>query len=841
MELIVHQLLCGEKDKAFSLLRTTLQNKVVARNLAFKSDLEDKPSGTSWKPNIRGFIVDDYFLIMKTYPDNSKIVRRGRVFSHVLAISKNQLNQVYSIESLLRIFPEEINKEIEIKPIKYIHKKEYSLKFLQELKPRFNKAVHGLYKQDKYRNTTIWIGQDNFEKATSQLWSILSFEQKRNLNFGIYFNPSQVPEGKINFISTTEASESKFLNSPYNVIRKNENYILTEFAEQYLGRDDQAINRIEQFKEKIKANKIPQTEVVYVAKIIETFENLEKTDDIKRLITLASIIAKYSPDNKKGVKYKAKLLQKIISNSINESGEDLLRLRFFKIECYSESKTKLTAIVEEWLEKNLFDLKRNTNNDYSIFLQEYFKMSPRNWWTDSVEKKLIPFLFKLNSTSIKILLKWLKKDFKIFFRIKDLIDNSNNAELLFIKHFSSNFKKNYDSIKIYCKDREWYKLFATVLKIEKTFEKAIEEYLQFDQNPKSIEGIEILISGVKQNIVIDFALLNGDKRLIEKSGLFCKENSKLLNRITVTDLNWQKIWLSAIKHGNSLIQGLINPKQQIFEIYNSFLNGNKIESRLLQKISESEFANILDYPKRGDIWNKLPSNIKSNFLKKTAAFLLKSLSQNEVFPIPNDKVLSKYISNFAISDFLYFNRNNFKVVLPIFEIYKDTPEEYLLNYVHNYSGSIDVIDSVRLGKLVYEHQLNSIAHELYRKTSSHIGFKGALSECYQLFNLYNRVKVGLTRNISFKVSKNEWWDNFQELTIKLYPSPMAGIWAEAGGEESDLKVNGTGKEVWLDALKKLRKNRFSNITVEKLLSKMIDENPQNENLKILKDLWKKKV
>lgn len=88
MKVIVHQSICGEVDKGWGLIRTTLSDVNIAKDIAFKTDLQEQTSGINWSPAIRGFSEGDYFLIMKTFEDTSPEVRRGRKFSHVLMVLK---------------------------------------------------------------------------------------------------------------------------------------------------------------------------------------------------------------------------------------------------------------------------------------------------------------------------------------------------------------------------------------------------------------------------------------------------------------------------------------------------------------------------------------------------------------------------------------------------------------------------------------------------------------------------------------------------------------------------------------------------------------------------------
>jgi hypothetical protein len=134
----------------------------------------------------------------------------------------------------------------------------------------------------------------------------------------------------------------------------------------------------------------------------------------------------------------------------------------------------------------------------------------------------------------------------------------------------------------------------------------------------------------------------GDLRLLIEAGIVCRANPALLNEMDVVNSRWQQIWLFSIKNGNRLDEGLNDPVAMIFRLYDSILIDRKFNEELFIIISRSEFANLLHYPSREQLWKKIPSNYLDGFLRKTSASLLETLSKNYRATIPDDKVLTHY-------------------------------------------------------------------------------------------------------------------------------------------------------------------------------------------------------
>ncbi len=845
MEIIIHQAFCGEKNKAWCLLKTTMPEILDAKSIAFKTDLQDQPpSGIFWVPSIRGFMHGDNFLLMKTYPDKSPDVRSGRVFSHVLIISKKDLPYIPDISSLLKKFPKEIDKFISIEPISFFADKENRFKFDSNLQLRFNKAIRAFIHIHKYKNTIIWIGQENYEDAVCRFWQMLSITDKEKINFGINFNPSQIDEGKFNFITTPENIESKFSHNGYCIIRKKDTLVLTELSEQLLRGDSSAIQRIDKFREAIEAKSFSRLDIEKVVKGINTFENLESINDLKKLNTLSHIIAEYSPSQNRGIDFKGRLLNRICLLVEEADVNNIPILRIFKINSFKEGEKVLTKAISDWVERYLFSPSENKKRDFTSLLKNLDESTTANWWQKLINGKVKTFISRINSKSAEVILKWIHYDFDIFKKIKSDIDNSKQSESWFVFWFPKKFNKsNFVELRKYAIERSWYRLHAKLLRIEHPLELALTEHLKVDIDSGYFEAIEIITNGVKPKLILNFTVMNGDNRLIKISGNLCHIDPTLLTKINVRNSNWQAIWFEAISNGNSIADGIKNSQKEIFALFDNLVEENSCNENLLEKISESEFANILDYPKMELIWLKLPISLKNNFLEKTASTLLKSVSEDSTFQVPSDKILSDYIINSqAISTFLYYNRGNIKNALPIFSTFVQIPERILKDYISFYKGPLDVIDATQLGRLVNDHRYKNVASVIKDKALLDKNFEYSLVECYSLLGFFSQAQVLLSgRYQNVNITADQWWEAFKELTIKLYSGgPLDNkIWIQAGGEEYDLLTVGTGKEIWIDTLNKLRNGGCTGITIEKLLKKMIKEHQKNDELKTIKELKSK--
>lgn len=844
MEITIHQAICGEQNKAWDLLKTTLGENSIAKKIAFQTDLQDSPpSGLVWLPVIRGFLFGDYFLVIKTYPDNSPDVRNGRVFSHCLIINKADLQYISDLSPLLLVFKSEIDKTSHLQPIILSSEQQENVVLKGALKLRFNKVIQSFIKFTNGKEPIVWVGQMDFEIAVCKLWQMLSSLQRENFHFGINFNASEVAKDKMSFVVIPDNAENKFENKGYTLIRKEDSVELKEFSEQFLAGESNAIARIESFVAAIEAPKPSHKEISTIAKGVPTFENIEKETDLKLLNTLSNIVAKFSPEENKGASFKTKLVDRISLLAENADESEIFLLRNFQTQSFKGSEKKISLSIDKWISNYLLNEKQNQKTNYVPFLIQIEEAPKANWLIQLLSNKISTFLTNVNAPAAKIIWQWIINDFQILKTISDDIENTKAAETFFIDSLPKADDNVLSEVKTFSAQRKWFRLHATILKSQFDFEKAAKEQLKVDFDKNNFEGIEVIAEGVKPNEFISFSIVNGEKRLIKLSGKLCKTNSKLLANIQIENNNWQEVWLAAINNGNKVFDGIKEPQKTAHLLFDLLVTGKSVSEELLEKISETDFANVLNYPNRNRLWGKLPLSVKRNFLEKTASAFLQALSENSTYPVPSDTDLSNYIISDGISVFLYHNRSSIKNVLPIFNTYSQLQEHILRDYISNYTGKIDVVDATQLGQLASRRRYSRVAYSIYQKAYSSKQFKNALAECYDLLDFISRGfawAAGLITKI--EVSEDEWWAAFTQLAFTLYDEgpTQNKIWTQADGKVYDLETKGSGKEVWIAALQKLRnENCAGDITVKKLIKAMLQENKKNEELKTLKDLWNK--
>lgn len=840
MKVVIHQSICGEVNKAWGLIKTTLPDINIAKSIAFRTDLQDQTSGINWNPAVRGFSEGDYFLIMKTFEDTTPDVRRGRKFSHVLMISKKEIVEIDNIEQIISLLPQEINKNTLLEPISIEISLSNTDTVPDAILGKFNKLINGYINIKSYKNTLIWIGQEGFDIAVIELWKRLTVIERQNFQFGIAFNNDHNRADGISLIAVPESVQSKFVKSDFFLIGKNDNHEPTELIEQFLIGDASVQKRISNFEKTIGSKSLSREDIALIAKGIDTFEQLDSVNDLKKLNTLSHIVAQNAPSDEQGTDFKQRLLNNIVQLAESANFSDLNILRNFKTESFNNSKKTLSTALVGWIKNYIFSIENKSVGYISFF--EQVKESKLNWWDKVITQELESYLGTLQASKIVTVYAWLMESPSILSIIKSFIDKSKNAESCFIEKLPKKISKELiEELQEFSISNNWLRLYANILNRQFEFATALTELIKIDQDENHFEAIDIIIAGKDEKSIIDYAVDTGESRMIKIAGKICYNVPKHLKSMNVLSENWQLIWAAALENGNKVEAGLKEPTKEIYKLFDHLIDGNRVTERLIDKISQSEFGNLLAYPNRVNLWEKLPGSTKDNFLVKTSAALLQQLSKNSTVEIPNDIILSDHISRKGIADFLYFNRNNIKPVISIFERFPRLSDNNLRDYLNNFSGQINALDAAQLGKLISVRHFSNSAYVINSKASKTNNWKYALSECHQLLDFITKgflVFSGILSNVA--ITADQWWSSAEELIIELYPNgtSLTTIWKKAGGKESELLAKGTSSEIWSDVLYKLRKEYFKEIAMNDLLKEVKKQYGENQKFKIIYDLRK---
>jgi hypothetical protein len=828
MQITIHQALFGDKKDSLSLLKTTLPNEKLAHKICNSTDLSDR--GQNWSPAIRGFAIEDNYIILKTYSDISPGMRQGRVFSHALIIEKKDLSRINNLEVLYNHFQNEMNKDLDIQPIIYSDR-EFSGTIDKD---RIIKAAEGLLNEEQI----VWIGQDNFPNAIATLWKNFKATTRFEFKFGINFNPTSVSNQ--NIVCTPDFLLPKWQNTKFCVVDKEDKVIKPSQAALFLVSGDKNSN-FHSFLEQIGYEPTSLKQLSLLEKGLDTFTNLESNNDFNEVFNLFNILNVNKNTSEVKNDLIVKVIQRLIQIIPNVGSQSINALR--KLKLTRELiilKTELEEAIRNWSENKLFDSNFNLTNDTGKVLGNIIANDSEEWWIKTVKNQLKIFFSEWKKEYAPFVIKWLNGDLQNI--IKALSEFFNSA-----KEIENDLQKqlalspnnlNDTEFKKFCLKNKWFVLHARIL-INSKANNIIEEQLSIDS--KDTKGLKLISENISGALFLKSTIKNNDDRLNVISGSLIINDRKLLSEMNISSANWQKILLEVIKIEPVLSKLFKKPYQDfLFPVFDILIDGSPVEDDLLSLLSKTEYRDIKEYTNRKELWGLLSEDVKENFISAT----VKSISTNIDFLEAEyeDAIKKKINSNEFVDFFINANKSDVGKIVNLFIKFDISDEKFLYIFLQQTNTTFNSIDAQKLGKLVYNKKWRNCLSIIQSKAINNQSFKVAFQDCCGLLSFFaygNAVWQGLITKVY--ISNSDWWQSLEDLLCKLYPEgPIDNkIWKRAGGDESELQHKSTGKEMWRNSLHKLNNGGTKKITINNLLIETKKDFPNNNDLNILIEIKKK--
>ncbi len=827
--MIVHQAIYGDKLGSYALLKTSLTDIELAKRICNVTDLIDRPSsGHLTQPVFRGFAFNDSYIFIKTFPDNDPSVRRGRVLSHTLIIEQDDLNQLNDLEKLFSHFLSEPNKNLELHQILLDEINSISTQIINAIS-REAAAINGLLDVWDFENTLVWIGEEGYFSFIAHIWSQLNGNIRATVKLGIGFSPQKVDTQHLNILYVQEEYANKWQNVNYFIVGKTDTGRLESKASFFLaGNKDKARplnDLIDTFG--IILGKIE--DLAYLEKVVSTYKDLSIITEINQLIVFCDLISKYSPDERVAKNEKKRILIQITSCIPNATSKQIIALKDAKWSGFPNAEQLIGNQVAYWVEKNLFNSRVNESVT-SVIVKAFDTANKVQWWKKAVTDSLKSVLENWKPAYAKAIWNWFGADHILVKTLGNLIPTTIDVESHLVNNWPKPRPDLAREVKTFAKDRKWLTLHGlSVLQLYSP-EESILHQLKIDIVQGHTSALQKMGELIDDEGFIQLTLNIGESRLIEISGRKVMNNTYLFGRMDVKNAIWRQIWLSSILQGNQPWIGISNPTTILFDLFEEMLKGEKIDPRLLSILCNSDFNDLSNFKQRGEVWKHLNGNVRNGFLNGTTLGCVKlidkqGISLNDFEDEIRNCLTSKEIINQVIED------KTISVSTKIFlfeELSTLGKAEFLL--LLN-KGPFSAAESTRIGRLVLRNNWRKIADIIADKISIRADLKPALAECKSLLGFFKRLSLSLSDHLSESFSEEEWWSAFTEQCYTLYPNGPTemGLWERADGKKYDLPTKGTGREIWVNAIMKIR-NGISDVDARKLLQEMLKDYRLNTEL-----------
>ena len=807
-------------------LRCFSSNKDFFNKASPLLDLPDViPSGVNPFPYISGFPLENYYVIAKTFLDVNAS-RAGMVIVYTLAIPLEEI-----------VYLNEINHLIDLLPNEPINENDFLNQALVFNISRNINVINGYSNIQlaellvgRKKEPFIHVGHLDFNKSVISIWAILWPSMRKNFIFRLSLRPGDCIEPALpNLVCIPEALVARW-NQDYKRINQAFKIESTSSAAQALC---SGYNEYKDFIEKFGIQiKNPQSLNLLVQAKEKYTTNFNKFSEFLNLVRFIEVL---SPSSTAGYSGKQLLIRQFENLIKGSKIEDILKLRNLKGHGFSNFQVVWQAIVSK-IENDQFI----TDDDHFIIEVLGDALDAENGssnnWKDSVQ---LGFSLAFNNLNTSIFLstwRWLNLNPQLILQLLDTITISPVIEDQLVVHAPRNISKEIEEFLIpFLRDRNLLHLHGLIVGTQYSTLEAFRQQLLIDRDISFTTGLEALTSRAKASELLQACLDMNDERINDIVVRQAAKNPHILKDVNFSSPNSLFIWTKVLINNPEVWNAPKNSQEILFSLLNEYLTSrgsNHVE--LIRLLSNSPVADLCDFLNRIHIWNLEDKTLCDNFLKQTAlGWYSRALESNH---IDLDSILEKSVCEIPglnerlKQDSLY----NVKGVLTIFSSINLFSEsefiDWLIFWLNSSSQKIEA-DMKMIGQIINQNRWDKAATVVFNESKLlTLNLNPILNSCKGLLSIWNRLTLG-------NVSDNDRWEAFWVLLESLYPKGPddQDIWARAGGKTSFLRVLGSGRENWRDAIRKIRNG--SKPHPSNLIREMKSDFPNNEKVSILGNLF----
>ena len=819
MDIAFDEIMVGERGRAHDVLASTLPDE-IARSLAHNLDLPGQlPPGFELQNYVSGFPHGDYYVVARTSLDPSA-ARQGMVFSHALVADLEAISELVDIATVF----EQLKSSRPEAPI--TSKTEVNA---SESKTRVLPSPALCDMLATKSDSPVVIGDPlALEEVISTLWPRLLPGMRREIRFRLSFGPEESDLVNVHIVAVPPVTVTR-----WPVSRVLELKLGPELPKTAAGR--------------FLSNELKGDLCTFLAELsidCRTFETLglasraleisKAEAEFEETLAAVRLIGSLQPDPGKGASVKDSLLNRLANHPAPSSVEEFLMLRNLDLAPFPAKSTFLETITERF--DHLFEANPGADA-LSPIAQSAFdpSLSTEDWQnacrvalarlSTAGAHSVAPLVWMMLSIRPKVgrfLLKQVVGVASMDHALATYIDkatHSNNSELSdelisagFVQAETITLIKRHDSELI----------------------EALKEACERDQNRYGSSAIKHILRLMQPHMLVTAALAVNNQIVMSAAAAAVASSPTLLADLSLRDRQIQKLWLEALKCDGEAWRVRSNVNALRNEVFDCHLKG-ELASNLLEHLVLSPLGNVLDYPRRADIWRVLPDRSRDACLDSTAVAWTRALpdrvSQADYLAPERELAFALASPKMRQSVKTALERLSFQEILNVFNGNALLPEALFTEvfttfYRSDRSLSSEELD--RAARLVTAKDWRNLTRSLWRRYRMVDDLRGFFHICADHLDLWDQVLHGIRRP-----STSELDTLFVETACELYFSgPMdSEIWARAGGDPSQLDTSGSGQRQWGLAIRKVRKG--NQVCAASLIAAMRDDYPLNDRLNYL--------
>ena len=819
MEIAFEEIMVGERGRAHDVLASSLPED-IARSLAHNLDLPGQlPPGFELESYVSGFPHAGRYVLARTSLDPSA-ARQGMVFSHALVANLGAIGELIDIatvfEQLKRFRPE---APFTSKTTVKVSENNTRVRPLPEL-------CDMLATSSDY---PVVIGDPlALEGIISALWPTLLPGLRRELRFRLSFGPEESDIVKVHIVAVPPVTVSRWPVTRVIDLKQQPKFPGTAAGRFLSG----------QFKGDIGGF---LSELSIDCRTFKTLELASRAFEISKAepafeTTLAALrlISSLQPDPSKGATTKATLLHQLANHPGPYGVQEFLALRNLDLAPFPEKHAFLEKLAKRF--DCLFD-DHPSADALSPIVQSAFEPSQSTEDWKNACRTALARLSTVGAASLAPLI-WmmLSKHPEVGQLLLEQVAGVDSMDRAMAACVGEAKQLNYSDLSHALIGAGFVQAETATLinRHDCELAEALKEACERDRNRYGNGAVEHILGLMKPVSLVTAALAIDDQIVTSAAAAAVAAKPMLLAKRSMRSPQVQRIWIEALKRESESWRIRSNVRALRNEVFDSLLR-DELDFDLLKHLVRSPLGNVLDYPRRADIWQALPYSSRDVCLASTAEAWAKLLpdrvSQADYLDPEHEFAIALASPKMLQEMKAALELLQFEIVLKVF-----TGNTHLLEvlfaevfatyYRSDRRSSSEELE--RIARLVVARDWRNFTQSLWKRYGMTDDLCVYFHICADHLDFWDRLLHGITRP-----STRELYDLLVETACELYPSgPMHGeIWARANGSPSQLDLSGTGQRQWDAAIRKVRNG--NQVCATSLIAEMLDDYPLNNRLNYL--------
>lgn len=817
----VEQAIYGEVLGRGHGLRASSPNALIASAIASKLDLPDAvpPGVQAWAPFIRGFPIDEHYVIARTFLDPGAS-RGGMVLTHALIVSLEDMCELRSLSTLFGCLAHSVTECLgSLTTLELEHITDSVDAPAADLIGTANAlSAEGL-------GPVVRLGVEGFEQLVDSLWRNLWPALRRTFAFRLSFGPNDIVEQPAPvLVCTPEQLQARW--TKHRIVKPDDRTLDSESARILSGQRD--IQPIMALAGDLGLEVHTLREMGRLYRLHTLLSDGASFDDLLTAVRLADGI---SNQPTLGASIKDKLISRFTSLIPSAGCKQLLPMRNLALSGFANTRSLWSAV--ELLVSNLGFAPADDSDLMEMVVASVDEDLALPPWRAAVTAGLSTAAHRDRPAICKAIWRWAERSEAAFAATVGILPGDAAVEQRLAEEAPRNLHvRSPTALLLPLLKKRWLTAYGAVLASTLPPVDATGQQLKVDKDPDYDAGLRSALRYASPLQTLECALVHKDPRLVSLCADLSAVRPQLLTNIRCNDVTEQKLWGAAIRKNSSLWNAPSNAIAVRDNVVAQLANGSRVDTGLLEALAQTPLADLSAAPERARLWSLLPTSQRDHYLEATAAGWLNAAADGAAMTPPEAALERAIMSSPSFRSVLERSSAKVDALLSIVSVLPSFPEDEFitwLDYILRSARTLSHTNSERLGALVASRRWDRAAKHLAgRPADRRSDLLPGLRLCADLLNFYTSWTLGIS-----KPSAAEKWNAFEQEACELYPGgPDSGeLWSRAGGKNSDLpggSQNGAAR--WRTALNSIRYG--ARPTSRELLAVMCRDFPLNEKLRL---------